>query len=67
MLKLFILWTLILNFDIPKGEIVKVGVSSYAFRWAVKARVLDVFGLLEKSAALGAEVVQILDQFRARC
>ena len=56
-----------MNFDIPKGEIVKVGVSSYAFRWAVKARVLDVFGLLEKSAALGAEVVQILDQFRARC
>lgn len=41
----------------------KVGVSSYAFRWAIKTRALDVFSLLEKSAALGAEVVQILDNF----
>lgn len=41
----------------------KVGVSSYAFRWAIREGALDVFGLLEKSAALGAEVVQILDNF----
>lgn len=40
---------------------IKVGVSSYAFRWAIQTRALDVFGLLQKSAALGAQVVQILD------
>ena len=39
----------------------KIGVSSYAFRWAISTRRLDVFRLLEKSATVGAEVVQILD------
>ena len=45
----------------------RVGLGSYAFRWAIGTRdftpsnPLTPFGLLEKSAALGAEVVQICD------
>ncbi|HEY63273.1 MAG TPA: sugar phosphate isomerase/epimerase, partial [Caldilineae bacterium] len=45
----------------------KVGMSSYAFRWAVGTRdftpptPLTAFKLLEKAAALGAEVVQICE------
>ena len=45
----------------------KVGVSSWAFRWAVGSpdapptRPLDAVGLLEKAADLGAEVVQVCD------
>jgi len=48
----------------------KVGISSYAFRWAVETRdltssaPLTPLGLLEKAAALGAEVVQICDNLR---
>lgn len=45
----------------------KVGISSWAFRWAVgtpdalPTRPLDAVGLLEKAAGLGAEVVQVCD------
>jgi len=45
----------------------RVGLGSYAFRWAIGTRdftpsnPLTPFGLLEKAAALGAEVVQICD------
>lgn len=41
----------------------KPGIGSYAFRWAIEApeQALDAFGFLRKSAALGAEAVQICD------
>ena len=45
----------------------KIGISSYAFRWAVGTRdftpptPLTPFSLLDKVAALGGEVVQVLD------
>jgi len=45
----------------------RVGLASYAFRWAIGTRdftpsdPLTPFGLLGKAAALGAEVVQICD------
>jgi sugar phosphate isomerase/epimerase len=45
----------------------RLGIGSYAFRWAIGARdftpsnPLTPFGLLKKAAALGAEVVQICD------
>lgn len=45
----------------------RVGVGSYAFRWAIGTRdstpsdPLTPFGLLEKAAGMGAEVVQICD------
>ena len=46
---------------------VKIGIGSYAFRWAIGTRdfhpatPLTPVGLLERAAALGAEVVQICD------
>ncbi|HIC88878.1 MAG TPA: sugar phosphate isomerase/epimerase [Anaerolineae bacterium] len=39
----------------------KVGVGSYAYRWAVRWRRMDVFALLDRSHEAGAEVVQICD------
>jgi 3-oxoisoapionate decarboxylase len=48
---------------------VKIGISSYAYRWAVgtgdfiPTKPLSLFVLLDKAAALGAQVVQILDNF----
>ncbi len=45
----------------------RIGIGSYAFRWAIGTRdftpsdPLTPFGLLGKAAALGAEVVQICD------
>jgi sugar phosphate isomerase/epimerase len=47
----------------------KIGISSYAFRWAVGTcdfkppNPLTPFTLLDKAATLGAQVVQILDNF----
>lgn len=39
----------------------KIGVSSYAYRWAVRWGRMDVFTLLAHSHRVGAEVVQICD------
>jgi len=39
----------------------KIGVSSYAYRWAVRWGRMDVFELLAHSHKVGAEVVQICD------
>ena len=38
-----------------------VGVSSYAYRWAVQSGGMDVSALLERARDAGAEVVQICD------
>jgi sugar phosphate isomerase/epimerase len=43
---------------------VKIGIGSYAFRWAIGARHAQPMtpeGMLDQAAALGAEVVQICD------
>jgi sugar phosphate isomerase/epimerase len=39
----------------------KVGISSFALRYAIQLRPLDPIGVLEKASALGAQVVQICD------
>jgi sugar phosphate isomerase/epimerase len=39
----------------------KIGVSSYAYRWAVQFGRMDAFKLLERAHGAGAEVVQICD------
>ena len=44
-----------------KDRVVKIGISSYAYRWAVHWGQMDVFALLERANEAGAEVVQICD------
>jgi len=38
-----------------------VGISSYAYRWAVRTGKLDHFSLLDRAHGAGAEVVQVCD------
>lgn len=38
-----------------------IGISSYAYRWAVRTAHVDVFALLDRAHEAGAEVVQICD------
>jgi len=40
---------------------VKLGISSYAYRWAVRTARMDVFALLDRAHDVGVDVVQICD------
>lgn len=39
----------------------KVGIGSYAYRWAVRMGHMDAFALLDRASDVGVEVVQICD------
>ncbi len=46
---------------VPEPARMRVGIGSYAFRWAVELQGLAPADLLRHAAALGAEVVQLCD------
>ena len=38
-----------------------IGVSSYAYRWAIRTGAMDAFAFLDRAHEVGAGVVQICD------
>jgi sugar phosphate isomerase/epimerase len=39
----------------------KIGIGSYAYRWAIRMGKMDAFSLLDRSGEAGAQVVQVCD------
>jgi sugar phosphate isomerase/epimerase len=44
-----------------KGYKLKIGIGSYAYRWAIRMGKMDAFSLLDRSSEAGAQVVQVCD------